>query len=98
MSKNRHIITALDLSRQLFTWDPKLHKDVFTRHLRNHLEQTRLSTTERAEVLNIMENIMYVVTDKKRYVSIENTIRDNDQDAIRESSDNSMQLTLIRIS
>ena len=91
MSKNKHIITALDLSRQLFTWDPKLHKDVFTRHLRNHLEQTRLSTTERAEVLNIMENIMYVVTDKKRYVSIENTIRDNDQDTIRESSDNSME-------
>lgn len=91
MSKNKHIITALDLSRQLFTWDPKLHKDVFTRHLRNHLEQTRLSTTERAEVLNIMENIMYVVTDKKRYVSIENTIRDNDQDAIRESSADSME-------
>ena len=91
MSKNKHIITALDLSRQLFTWDPKLHKDVFTRHLRNHLEQTRLSTTERAEVLNIMENIMYVVTDKKRYVSIEDTIRDNDQEAILESSAESME-------
>ena len=89
--KSKHIITALDLSRQLFTWDPKLHKDVFTRHLRNHLEQTRLSTTDQAEVLNIMENIMYVVTDKKRYVSIEETIKNNDQDAIQESSAESME-------
>jgi len=92
MAKNKnHIILALDLCRQLFTWDTKLHKDVFIRHMRTNLEQTRLNSTERAEVLNIVENVMYVVTDKKRYVSIDETVRENDTDAIKESMNESME-------
>uniref|UniRef100_A0A7M5XCH3 Uncharacterized protein n=1 Tax=Clytia hemisphaerica TaxID=252671 RepID=A0A7M5XCH3_9CNID len=90
-NQNQQVIMALDLCRQLHTWDSKLHKDVFLRHLRNNLDQSRLSMTERAQVLNIMENIMYVVTDKKRYVSIEETIRDNDQAAIQDRTVESME-------
>lgn len=91
-TKNKqHIVTALELCKQIFTWDVKLHKDVFTHHLRNNLEQSRLNAIERAEVLNIMENILYVVTDRKRYVSIEDTIRENDHELIQESIKDSME-------
>lgn len=79
MTTNKNlIITALDITRQLFTWDNRLHKDVFTRHLKLYVDQLKLTSTERSQVLHLIENVLYVVTDKKRYTEFETSSENQD--------------------
>lgn len=80
-----NIITALDISKQLFTWDFKLRKEAFQRHLKQNLDQAKVTGADRVEVMNIIENIMYVVTDKKRYVAVEENVEN--PEAFKEASD-----------